>query len=255
MLAMLPTVGRAEIRPLSTDRPDRTESPYSVPARWFQFETDLVSHGRIEDESEVLTGTSALSFNAKYGLTPRMDVQFIFTPWLRSELERPGLPGEAESGTGQLGVRLKRNLWGNDSGETAMALIPFAIVPTHGADPIDIVTWGLLAPVAFDIGNDRALSVMGGFTRIDNDEMWWIASASLGTPIAGNLSGFLELYVSRGGFERDAVDDVTIDAGFTYAAGEKWQFDAGAYLGTTSHTEDWRVFLGAATRFSLRSDQ
>jgi hypothetical protein len=171
-----------------------------------------------------------------------------------SRLERPDLPTDEESGTGQAGVRLKINLWGNDAGETASAVIPFALVRTHGDDPADIVTWGLLAPVAFDLGHDRALSVMAGFTRIENDETWWIASASFGSPIAGSLSGFLEAYVSRGGFERDAVDDVTIDAGLTCAVGENWQFDTGVYLGTTSHTEDWRVFLGAATRFSLRSE-
>jgi hypothetical protein len=36
---------RALMRDMSTDRPDKTESPYTVDAGHFQFEADLVSFG------------------------------------------------------------------------------------------------------------------------------------------------------------------------------------------------------------------
>src|SRR5512139_7825 len=68
-------------RPLATDRPDRTESPFSVPRGWMQIEADLVSHGEFQRGDETLTLTSAGAFNLKYGLTHRMDAQLLFSPW------------------------------------------------------------------------------------------------------------------------------------------------------------------------------
>jgi len=44
-LCALDVEAQTTVRPLSTDRPDRTESPYSVPKGWLQIESDLVSHG------------------------------------------------------------------------------------------------------------------------------------------------------------------------------------------------------------------
>ena len=71
-------VAQTTLRPLSTDRPDRTESPYSVPKGWFQIESDLVSHGQLEINEQTITGTSVAAFNVKYGVTPRFDMQFVF---------------------------------------------------------------------------------------------------------------------------------------------------------------------------------
>jgi len=41
-LCALDVEAQTTVRPLSTDRPDRTESPYSVPKGWLQIESDLV---------------------------------------------------------------------------------------------------------------------------------------------------------------------------------------------------------------------
>ena len=251
-LVVLPASAFAT-RPLATDRPDRTESPYSVPAGWLQVETDLVSHGRFERDDVSVTGTTVFAFNAKYGLTRRVDAQFVFAPWFRAHTERSGLPTEENSGTGQAGLRAKINLVGNDRGNSAIALLPFAFVPTRGDAIFDAVTWGLVAPVSFGLDGDRAFSAMVGFVRLNNEDTWLISSFSLASPIAGNLAAFVEVYVAMSGFEEGAPNDTTIDSGLTYALGPDWQLDTGVYYGITSSTEDWRVFAGASARFSLSS--
>jgi hypothetical protein len=246
-------VATADTRPLSTDRPDRTESPYSVPKGWLQLEADIVSHGRVEGSQESITGTSVCALNAKYGLAPRLDVQLVFTPWVYTRLEQAGLPATEESGTGQAGLRVKFNVTGNDGGKSALAVLPFALTPTRGDAVFDAVTWGMVAPVAVDLGSERAMSAMGGFVRVEDEDTWVIASLSLSSPIAGDFSAFVEAYVARAGFETGALDDTTLDAGLTFAPNPDWQLDAGIYRGVTSATEDWRVFLGASARFSLSS--
>jgi len=257
LLALFPLVAVAStafaqpaLRPLSTDRPDRTESPYSVPKGWLQFEADVVSHGELQDDEETLTGTSIASFNLKYGVTHNVDLQFVFSPWVRLRYEAPGL-NDTDDGTGQAGVRAKINLAGNDEGDVAAALLPFVTIPTRGDPILDAATYGIVTPVALDLGNDRGMSSMLGAMRVQNEEWWVIGSVSFATPVAGDLAGFVELYVARAGFESDAAEDVTGDVGFTYAASPDWQLDAGVYYGLTGPTEDWRVFAGASARFPL----
>src|SRR5215218_10376638 len=68
---------RASMRELSTDRPDTTESPYTVDAGHFQFELSLVDFTRDDDggvKSETLT---ALPANLKVGLLNNVDLQFV----------------------------------------------------------------------------------------------------------------------------------------------------------------------------------
>jgi hypothetical protein len=222
-----------------------------VPKGWLQFESDVVSHGESEFGDETITGTSITPFNVKYGVTPRLDLQFIFSPYVRTQVKSPGLPDVTDEGTGQAGLRAKFNMIGNDGGGTAAALLPFVLVSTRGDAALEHPTYGIMTPVAIDLGDDRAMSSMLGVMRVNNDDTWVIGSVSVGSPIMGALSAFLEMYVATSGFEDDDVDDVTADAGLTYALADDWQLDTGVYYGLTDVTEHWRLFLGASGRFAL----
>ena len=249
-LCALDVEAQTTVRPLSTDRPDRTESPYSVPKGWLQIESDLVSHGQLEIDQQTITGTSVAAFNVKYGVTPRFDMQLVFSPWVHVHSEGPGFD-ESTNDTGQAGLRGKINLVGNDSEGAAVALLPFVFVPTRGDAIFDSATWGIVTPVGIAVGEKAAFSSMLGAVRVNNDEWWVIGSVSLGTELVGALAGFLETYVARAGFESDALDDITVDAGLTFAPTDAWQLDTGVYYGVTDNTEHWRVFVGASARFSL----
>lgn len=245
-----PALAQENVRPLSTDRPDRTESPYTVPKGWFQIESDVVSIGRIDGDDERVTDISFVTLNAKLGLTRRIDLQFVFTPLERVETETQLLK-QSDTGAGSAGVRAKFNLLGNDDRGIALALLPFATVPTRGDAILDFVTWGMVAPLAIPVGDAGALTFMAGLTRVDNEDYWASASGSFGTAIAGDFAGFVELYLSRNSFDSDAIDDATIDAGITFAPGDNWQLDTGIYYGLATETEDWRVFIGASARTPL----
>jgi len=240
------------LRSFSTDRPDRTESPYTVPAGWLQLESDIVSRGRLESGDQTVTSTSVASFNLKYGITPRFDMQFVFSPWIQTRTESPGVNNTSDE-TGQAGLRVKYNLFGNASEGSAAGLLPFVLIPTRGDPVFSAATWGLLVPVTMGVTENVSLGSMLGATRVDNDEWWVIGSASLGISLTEKLGGFLETYVARAGFESDALDDVTVDAGVTFLPRDNWQLDTGVYYGLTDDTEHWRVFVGASTRFSLSS--
>jgi len=108
---LLPSITSADgLRPLSTDRPDTTESPHTVDCGHFQFEMEVANWERDG-------GNSTFNFaeiNAKIGLARNTDLQFVLPAFSH---EKSGADG-----FGDMELRLKQNLWGNDDGPTALAL-------------------------------------------------------------------------------------------------------------------------------------
>jgi hypothetical protein len=235
------------IRPLSTDRPDRTESPYTVPAEHFQLEMDFVTYGHFATDDLTLDGFAVAPFNLKYGFTNSVDVQLVFTPYLHEKSTSGGVEA-VEDGTGPLGLRFKINLAGNDDGSTAIAVLPYLIAPTRGIEKLDNTLVGVVVPVTFPLDGDRAFGVMAGVEQLGDNETFGIASATFSTPIAEGWSGFAELYSIFDGFADEDGQIVTLDAGLVFAPRDDWALDAGVYYGVTSDAENWRVFVGASAR-------
>ena len=69
------------MREMSTDRPDQTESAYTVDAGHFQVEMDLV--GAVFDRSgDIQTRGWGTSLNLKAGLLNNVDIQFVLEPYV-----------------------------------------------------------------------------------------------------------------------------------------------------------------------------
>ena len=148
------------MRELSTDRPDITESPYTVDAGHFQIEAELLSWTRNRQDG-VTTTTMSPSVNIEVGLLTWVDLQTV-VGWSSITEEDPGNDDPVTRGVDDLRFRVKINFWGNDDGDTAGALMPFVTLSTHGSDFGDesYVTGGIIAPVAFSPPSDWSAAVM-----------------------------------------------------------------------------------------------
>jgi hypothetical protein len=236
----------AAARDLSTDRPDQTESPYTVDAGRTQAEFQLVSVGR-----ETPGAGSAWQFaglNLKRGLGRSVDLQLVFPG-----MESVPAGGERESGVGDLSVRLKWNMVGNDSEGIGFGLMPYATFPTGGESfTADGVEAGLIAPLAVPLPGGWGLGLMaqGDLVRdADGDGAHGegFFTATVGRDLAGPLGGFVEL----AGRTRPAVegpDPAFLDVGLTYGFTEDTQLDAGVQWGLSDGAEDHRFFLGYTFR-------
>src|SRR6188474_3089707 len=89
------------IREMSTDRPDTTESPFTVPRTMWQFEWEMVSVSRDNGGHATDWG----SINIKYGLTRSVDLQWVTPAWHTEH----GLDGWTDTE-----IRLKCNLSGQE---------------------------------------------------------------------------------------------------------------------------------------------
>lgn len=103
LVMAFPAVAGAELRELSTDRPDTTESPYIVDAGHFQVESDLAAMSWGDGGREY----TVMALNLKAGLTPFVDLQVMVEP-LRAAWR---LASPMAQGVGESAVRLKLNVW------------------------------------------------------------------------------------------------------------------------------------------------
>lgn len=240
------------MRDLSTDRPDTTESPYSVDAGHYQLEIEALSFGRSKSGGAE-TKTFSSSVNAKVGLTNRSDLQLVLEVYRDVRVSGNGNDFD-ESGVGDLDVRYKFNLWGNDGGPHAAAVMPFITLPTH-SDNLDSerdVSGGIILPFATELDGGWGLGVMleMDIVRNEADDAYtivWVQSITVARDIVGDLGGFLEI-VNLASADDDAASEAYFNCGVTYGFGDDIQLDGGTNIGLTEGSEDTRFFLGISVR-------
>ncbi len=241
---------RELLRPISPDRPDQTESPYTVDAGAVQIEMSAVEWTYDDgDGAGSQRGFAFAPFNLKVGVLNELDVQFVFAPYLHQEGG-----GETAEGVGGLEVRSKINLLGNDSGPVAVALLPFVSFPTGDDDVAsDRVEGGIIVPAAFDLGGEWSLGLQIEFDFVRNEadsdyETQFGHTAVLSRPIWGDLSGYVE-YVGFMTLDSKVDYRPFVSAGLTYAIGSDVVVDFGAVAALNGRGEDVLLFGGVTIRF------
>ncbi len=236
-----PSLHAEELRELSTDRPDKTESPYTVDKGHFQAEMDLWNVGFSKDETGATSrGGNIGLINAKVGVTDTSDLQVILQP-----LAQEG----SETGFGDTIVRFKQNLFGASGQEPwAIALMPYVKLPTQVAKLGESKTeGGLIGLYATTLADEIGFGAMLEWDLVANEESGyhheWVQTVTFSHDIFGELAGYAELY-SMMSSEAGATWASTFDFGFTYGIAQNVQLDAGVNIGLTDAAEDLNPFLG-----------
>ncbi len=242
---------RDQMRELSTDRPDVTESAYTVDAGHVQIEMDFVNYTR--DRSGGVTEWNVTPINFKVGLLNNLDLQIVFDSYIHEKTREAGT-STTTTGVGDLTFRLKTNLWGNDGGATALALMPFVKLPTHSSGlGNNSVEGGLNIPFAVSLPGDWGMGFMTEVDVLRNDadsgyHLDLINSITFSHDIVGDLGGYVE-FVSVLSAESGSRWQATFNLGLTYAVTDDIQLDGGCNIGLTDAAEDLHPFVGASFRF------
>lgn len=245
----------ALMRELSPDRPDKTESPYTVDAGHCQLEMDFANYTYNQSEGTTTKAWNVAPFNVKVGLLNNVDLQFVFDNYLnvRTENQTTGM-ATTQSGIGDFTTRLKINLWGDDGGKTAFALLPFLKFPTStdnlGNNAVEggvILPLAVKLPAGFDMGCETAISFM---QDVDDNRYHeeFINSITFDHGIIGRLSGYLEFF-SDISTEHHAGWIGTVDTGLEFMLTENLQLDCGCNFGITRAADDFNPFAGITVRF------
>ena len=242
------------MRELSPDRPDETESAYTVDAGHYQLEMDFINFTHDKSDGATMRAWNVAPFNLKAGLLNNVDVQFVFDNYLNVRVEDRSGKTTTQSGFGDFTARMKINLWGDDGGRTAFALLPYVKVPTS-TDGLgnNAVEGGVIFPLSvslphdFELSLETAASLMKNAGNSDYHEEF-IVSASVDHPIIGKLSAFLEFYSNFATADRAGWIG-TVDTGLEYLVTKNIQLDCDCYFGVTPAAAEYNPFCGITVRF------
>jgi hypothetical protein len=245
------------LRDLETDRPDLTESPITVDAGHFQIEADLFNYAVSDHDGRRQEDLAAPVLNLKAGLLHHVDLQVILSPYVRTRIEdRATSPATVTtaSGFGDLQVRTKFNLWGNDGGRTAFAFLPFIQFPTGESEVTSgAVEGGMIFPFALELPAGFGAGMQWGVDFVRNPagsgyHTDFVQSLAIGRDLTGPLSAYLEFF-SVVSTESGSDWLGSFDLGFNYLVNPNLKLDAGLNIGVTRSAPDWNPFLGLTWRF------
>ena len=242
-------------REMSTDRPDTTESPYTVePGRW-QVESTIIGYSRTarDDAGAAHDYLTVAATNLRIGLTPRLEADVVLQPYGRDEPTR----GLTHQGVGDLTLRLKLNLSRpdgvHDRGDVAVGLLPFVNIPTDRSDGISDDVWGggFLVPVDVSLGGRFSLGANAGFVVRREDraigyEAHTLLTTSLGCDWTKRWGTYHEVAAELNG---SGGDQAYFDNGLTFRVTDNLQLDAGVNLGLTRASDRVQTFVGVSARF------
>ena len=245
----------AAMRELSPDRPDKTESPFTVDAGHCQLEMDFVNFTCDKTGGATTRTWEVGDFNLRIGLLNQLELSLVFDNYLHVHTD-DRITGTAmtQSGVGDFTSRLKINLWGDDGGPTAFGLLPYVKFPTS-TDGLgnNAVEGGVIFPLAVSLPHDFDLSLETAASYMKNEDEGgyheeFIASASVDHPIFGKLSGFVEVF-SNFTTESHAGLVGMVDTGLEYLATKNIQLDFNCYFGVTPAAAAYNPFCGITVRF------
>jgi hypothetical protein len=150
---LLDPVPEDKLRSFSPDRPAKSTNPYTVDAGHVQYETDFFNYTYQKTGPVRTTTWLGLNPTLKVGVTNDIDIEANIAPFENVETS-DSVAGISSSisGVSDLFLRAKINLWGNDGGKTAGAIIPYLKAPTapngigNGA-----TEGGFIAPLAISL--------------------------------------------------------------------------------------------------------
>lgn len=244
-----------QMRSFSTDRPTKSNVPYTVDAGHFQYETDLANFTH-QVAGPARTDTLLVpNPTLKVGLTNNVDFEVNVPLSGVRTYGTAGAPSTSLWGAGDTYLRSKVNLWGNDGGDTAAAIIPYIKAPSA---PIGIgngaVEGGLIGPIAFNLPNSFTLLLVPETdvlkNSLNNDYHGnYVFDVNLSREVIKNVTAYVELWSDYNADPAARATLVSADAAIAWVFLPNVQVDVGANFGLTSATPMVQVYAGLSQRF------
>ncbi len=246
-----------KMRDFNTDRPTKSNVPYTVDAGHFQYEGDLFIHGFDNTSTPDSQISSWVIGNPtfKLGLLSNVDVEVNFSAYNSIVTTTPSTGASSMvSGFGDVFTRFKVNLWGNDGGTTAMALIPYVKIPTA---PLGVgnryAEGGLIAPLAIALPAGFNAIVMGevDYLKNPNDDSYhanFPALININHKIGESVTAYAEIYANWS-THRDVRDIYTADFALAWSPMPNFQLDIGVNIGLVPAAPPYQIYAGIAQRF------
>lgn len=253
-------VPQDKLREFDTDRPDQATGPHTVDAGHVYVEMDLANYTRDRHNAERsptdIDQWNVAPVSLRVGLLPNVELDLLYDGYINLRTrDRSARRTQTESGVGDLTVRAKINLFGNDGGKCAFGIFPLLRLPTSTADLAShLVEGGLGLAFSAKLPGDFSLTASATFEVVRNSgDAYYIGDYSQAVSVAHGLgfkklTGFVE-FASEVSSESPSPIACQVDAGLIYQISENMQLDLDCNFGVTREAPDLVPFAGLAVRF------
>lgn len=247
----------AKLRDLCTDRPTKSTGACTVDPGHFQVESDIVNV-TLDRSGGVDTNTYLFANpTLKYGLTRVLDVEVSLAPVVEvTTRDRTTGMRTRTTGVGDLSLRAKWNLTGDDGGALGIALVPYLKLPTarsgigNGA-----VEGGVLVPISVNLPANFSLSFDPEIDLLQNstDAGRHVNIVNL-IGVSHPLGPVILAAEAWSDVDFDPAGSVTqysADFGVSWIPGKapNLQLDGGVNFGLNRVTPGVQVYVGISRRF------
>lgn len=238
------------MREMTPDRPDKTESPFTVDAGHFMYEAAIVQHGRSAKDDEVTKQLMLNEATLKLGLTNNMDIQLIVQSFGRETKLHDTGNKEARQGFGDLTLRIKQHLYGADKDAVALAVMGYIKFPKTTFSTNKSYEGGIMVPVEIKLPHEWKLGLQVEGDRLKDEEgnnfhTELFQSLVLSHSILKKLEASAETYYTYD-FKGHKWSNF-LNAALQFEVNKNVKLDAGTYQGIQRGTET-SYFLGASLR-------
>jgi hypothetical protein len=243
---------KEKMRDMETDRPDVTESPFTVDAGHFQYEADL---GKLVYEKDELTKQRTFLLNQgnlKLGITNTTDLQLIIQTFgSQREIDLIKENQTVSHGTGDLTIRVKQNLIGNGGGSFALAFLPYVKIPTSNIEQSPRFEGGLVVPMQVKLPHEWKLGLQVEGDRIQDKydrqmHTELLQSITVSHEILKGIEGIAETYYTYDFKQHHWAN--FLNAAMQISLSDNFRIDTGLNYGIQSDAEK-TYFVGTSFRF------
>jgi hypothetical protein len=245
-------VPKETMREMETDRPDVTESPFTVDAGHFQYESDLV---RLAKEKDEITRQRTLLINQanlKLGITGSTEVQLVVQSYGKQQETdlATGIRSSA-GGFGELSFRIKQNLKGNDGGGFVLAVMPYVKFPTSVLEEHGRYEGGVIVPMQVKLPGEWKLGLQLEADRLKDKygqgmHTELLQSLTFSHELIKDMDGIAETYY-RYDFKQHHWANF-LNAALQVSLSKDFNLDAGLNYGLQADAEK-NYFIGTSFRF------
>ena len=245
-------VPKQQMRDMETDRPDFTESPFTVDAGHIQYETDLFRREKERGETAEQQTIYINKANLNIGLTHSTAIQIGFENFVQQkEIDLQTGETMKRNGIGDLNIRIKQNLIGNDDGNIAVAVLPYIKFPTARYTADSKYEGGIIVPVHLKLPGEWTLGMQLEGDRLQDQEggkmhTELMQSLTLSHEIFKHLDCIAETYYSYNTKEHHWTNYLNAAAQVELSA--NFKVDVGFNYGL-QHDAERNYFVGTAFRF------
>jgi hypothetical protein len=156
---------------METDRPNITETPYTIEAGHLQYEADFVNYEKQRSTQSLKRTWLVNQANLKFGLLKNTAVQVIIQSYGKEISEDLAtMDKETAHGFGDITVRIKQNLYGNYNGNFSIAVMPYVKFPTNHYSDNQRYEEGLMVPMSVKLPHDWKIGMQVEGDRLRDDE-------------------------------------------------------------------------------------